>query len=78
MFTVTQPFQRISGKDSDRHALDDHEGTASIGRRTINNLRFADDIDGLAEEEKELTKLADRLDKTSTAHDYRSVSRRPS
>ena len=68
MFTVTQPFQRISGKDSDRHALDDHEGTASIGRRTINNLRFADDIDGLAGEEEELAKLVERLDKVSRAY----------
>ena len=29
-------------------ALDDHEGTVSIEGRTITNLRFADDIDGLA------------------------------
>ena len=29
-------------------ALKDHEGTASIGGRAIPNLRFADDIDGLA------------------------------
>ena len=35
-------------------ALEDHEGTVSIGRRTITNLRFADDIAGLAEEEEEL------------------------
>ena len=35
-------------------ALVDHEGTASIGGRTITNLRFADDIDGLAGEEEEL------------------------
>ena len=28
-------------------ALEDHEGTVSIGGRTITNLRFADDIDGL-------------------------------
>ena len=28
--------------------LEDHEGTVSIGGRTITNLRFADDIDGLA------------------------------
>ena len=27
-------------------ALEDHEGTVSIGGRTITNLRFADDIDG--------------------------------
>ncbi|WP_419615222.1 reverse transcriptase domain-containing protein, partial [Thiolapillus sp.] len=35
-------------------ALEDHEGTVSIGGRTITNLRFADDIDGLAGEEEEL------------------------
>ena len=33
-------------------ALEDHEGTVSIGCRTITNLRFADDIDGLAGEEE--------------------------
>ena len=37
-------------------ALEDHEGTVSIGGRTINNLRFADDIDSLAGEEEELAK----------------------
>ena len=26
--------------------LEDHEGTVSIGGRTITNFRFADDIDG--------------------------------
>ena len=36
-------------------ALEDHEGTVSIGGRTITNLRFADDIDGLAGEEEELS-----------------------
>ena len=36
-------------------ALEDHEGTVSIGGRTITNLRFADDIDGLAGEKEELT-----------------------
>ena len=29
-------------------ALEQHEGAVSIGGRTINNLRFEDDIDGLA------------------------------
>ena len=48
-------------------ALEDHEGTVSIGGRTITNLRFTDGIDGLAEEE-ELTKLVERLDKASTAY----------
>ena len=49
-------------------ALEDHEGTVSIGGRTITNLRFAYDIDGLAEEEEEPTKLAERLNKASTAY----------
>ena len=49
-------------------ALEDHEGTVSIGSRTITNLRFADDIDGLAGEEEELANLVERLDKASTAY----------
>ena len=67
MSTLTHPFQHISGKDRDRR-LEDHEGTVSIGGRTITNLRFADDIDGLAREEEELAKLVVRLDKASTAY----------
>ena len=47
--------------------LEDHEGTVSFGGRTIANLRFADDIDGLAGEKEELAKLVERLDKASTA-----------
>ena len=35
-------------------ALEDHEGTVSIGGRTITNICFADDIDGLAGEQEEL------------------------
>ena len=46
--------------------LKDHKGTVSIGGRTITNLRFADNIDGLAGEEEELAKLIERLDKAST------------
>ncbi len=34
-------------------ASKDHEGTVSTGGRTITNLRFADDIDGLAGEKEE-------------------------
>ena len=37
--------------------LEEHEGTVSIAGRTITNLRFADDIDGLAGSEKELAQL---------------------
>ena len=50
------------------NALEDHEGTVSIGGRTITRLRFADDIDGLAGEEEELAKSVERLDKASTAY----------
>ena len=49
-------------------ALQDHADTVSIGGRAITNLRFADDIDGLAGEGEELVKLVDRLDKASTTH----------
>ena len=49
-------------------ALEDHEGTVSIGGRTITNLHSADDIDGLAGEEEELANLVECLDKASTAY----------
>ena len=49
-------------------ALEDHEGIVSIGGSTITNLRFADDIDGLAGEEEELANLVERLHKASTAY----------
>ena len=45
--------------------------TEKVKRRwqtTITNLRFADDIDGLAGEEEELANLVERLDKASTAY----------
>ena len=50
------------------YAVEDHEGTVGIGGRTISNLCFADDIDGLAEEEEELANLVEHLDKASTAY----------
>ena len=49
-------------------ALEDHEDAVSTGGRTITNLRFADDIDGLAGEEEELANLVERLDKAATAY----------
>ena len=49
-------------------ALEDHEGTVSIGGRAIASLRFADDIDGLEGEEEKLAKLVECLDKASTAY----------
>ena len=48
------------------HALEDHEGIASIGGRTVTNIRIADDIDDIEGEEEELANLVERLDKTST------------
>ena len=48
--------------------LEDHEGTVSIGGRTITNVRFADDVYGLAVEEKELTKLVGRQSRHSLRH----------
>ena len=48
-------------------ALEDNDGTVSIGGRTLTNLRFAPDIDGLAGEEEEPAKLVKRLDRASTA-----------
>ena len=47
--------------------LEDHEGTVSIGGKTTTNLRFADDINGLARE-AELANLVERVDKDSTAY----------
>ena len=49
-------------------ALEDHEGTVSIGGRIITNLRFAVDINGLAGEEEEMAKLVEHLNKASTAY----------
>ena len=49
-------------------ALEDNDGKVSIGGRNVTNLRFADDIDALAEEEQELKALLERLDKTCTRY----------
>ena len=48
------------------HALDNYNGTISIGGRKSTNLRFADGIGGITGEEDELTKLVHNLD-TATA-----------
>ena len=59
------------------NAFEDHEGPVSIGGRTIPKSRFADDIDGLAGEEEELAKLAERLDKASTAYGTEISAKKP-
>ena len=48
--------------------LEDHQGTFSIGGRTITNLRFADEIDGLAGQEQELVKLVHHLEEACTLY----------
>ena len=49
-------------------APDEPDGKLSIGGKNITNLRFADDIDALAEEEQELEALVESLDKTCTRY----------
>ena len=49
-------------------ALDDHEGSVSIGGRLITNFRFADDFVVNAKVEEEAGVLVDRLDKTTTRY----------
>ena len=51
-------------------ALDDHEGSVSIGGRLITNFRFADDIvvNAEEEEEEETGILIDRFDRTTTRY----------
>ena len=52
-------YNRCSGK---------HDRKVSIGSRNVSNLRFADDIDVLAEEQQELETLLGSLDKTCTKY----------
>ena len=55
-------------------ALEGYGGTVSIGGRTITNLRFADDIDGLAEDG-----IRDTMQSRGLGDVYkRQTSRRPS
>ena len=44
-------------------ALEEHDGKVSIGGITITNLRIADDIESLAEEEQDLEALVQSLEK---------------
>ena len=58
------PLQHIPGENRGW----DHKSTVSIGGRTISNLPFADEIDGLAGSVLELANPVERLDETSTAY----------
>ena len=57
-------------------ALDDHEGSVSIGGRLITNFRFADENVVNAEEEEEAGVLVDRLDTTPQGTNWRSAQTR--
>ena len=54
-------------------ALEEHDGKVSIGGRNITNLRFANNIDALAEEEQKLEALVE----PAQGLRWRSVRRRP-
>ena len=49
-------------------ALESYSGTVSIGGRKITNLRYADNIVGLAGSEQELANLVKSLDETSSRY----------
>ena len=66
MSTLTHTLEHISGKKHDRRLRRSRRHRQHC--RTITNLRFADDIDGLAGDEEELSNLVECLDKASTAY----------
>ena len=67
MSSVTHPLQHFLERVMS-DALEEHNGRVSISGRNITNLRFADDIDALAEEEQELEAQVESLDKTCTRY----------
>ena len=67
MPTITNALQHFLERIM-TDALGNHQGNVSIRDRTFTNLRFADDIDGIAGDEKELANLVERLEKTSTSY----------
>ena len=54
--------------------LKEHVKQVSIGGRNITNMRFADDIDTVAEEDKELEALVESLDKTCAMYKMKIVA----
>ena len=57
-------------------ALEDHEGTVSIGGRPLTNLRNSDDIDTIAGNETELKELVEKLDNASSNMECKLVLRK--
>ena len=58
-------------------ALEHHEGTVRSVAGQSPTSRFADDIDGLAGHEEELTILVKCLDKTSAAYGMKISAEKP-
>ena len=56
--------------------LDRHVGTVSIGGKQLANLKFADDIYGLAGSETELRQLDSRRERASKDYEWKSVEKR--
>ena len=48
--------------------LDNHTRSISISGRKVTNLRFFDDIDGLAGSENELKELVDLIDRRKSTY----------
>ena len=71
---VTQPLQHFS-RTNRSDALEEHDRKISIGGRNTTDLRFADDIDALAQEEQELEALVESLDKPAQGIRWKAVSR---
>ena len=68
MSALPHPLQHLLRERIMAEAHEDHEGTVSVTGRTVTNLCFADDIDGLAGQEQELVKLVNHLEEASTAY----------
>lgn len=50
------------------HALENHIDRVCIGRKTVTGLRFADNIDSLAESKNKLANLVRCLDETASRY----------
>ena len=64
--TLSQRAVKPETTNQPTDALEEQNGKVTIGGRTITSLRFADEIDALAEEEQKLEALVKSLDKSST------------
>ena len=66
MFSFTHPFQHFFLERIMSDALQENDGKVSIGERTISKLRFADNINALAEEKQELETIVESLNRICT------------